>query len=272
MIGILLVITGVTWYGWKTGKLFSKKEITNNKIETIETKKNITETTDFYTIKAEYPIEPWDKDGVLEQFVKQIVDQKKEEWKIGGEAYNSEKETEDEYSDRPKMVYESNIFYEKFESKKMGTVSYLFKISEYTGGANANEEVQTFTFSKEGKMDIESFLNISDSQLVNGKKIPNDIALSRMIFEKTQNDLDNFPDTDMVSDGLGLSYLGADGITLDHKKCNCDGFFYGSNLQNFVVTDNGLVFYFGKGNITARVAGSIGIELNWESLKPYLNK
>ena len=84
MIGILLVITGVTWYGWKTGKLFSKKEITNNKIETIETKKNITETTDFYTIKAEYPIEPWDKDGVLEQFVKQIVDQKKEEWKIGG--------------------------------------------------------------------------------------------------------------------------------------------------------------------------------------------
>jgi uncharacterized protein YxeA len=271
-IVILLVAIGVSLYGWKNEKIVKKNktESKTEKTEIFEGEKSISEETEFYKISAKYPVEPWDKDGVMEKFVKQQVETKREDWKVGGEAYNSEKEIEKQYSDRPKMVYELNVFYDKFESRKMGTVSYLFRISEYTGGANANEVIQSFTFNKDGGTNVESFLNISDDQVVNNKKIPNDIALSQMILKKSQIDKDNFPDIDMVADGLGLSYLAADGVTLDHKKCNCNGYFYGSNLQNFIVSDEGLTFYFGKGEITARAMGVVGISFDWSELKPFL--
>lgn len=269
---ILLAAIGVSFYGWKNGKIIQKNKIESKteKTEIFEGEKSISEETEFYKINAKYPVELWDKDGVVEEFVKQQVETKKEEWKIGGEVYNSEKEIEKKYPDRPKMIYELSIVYDKFVSEKMKTVSYLFKIGQYTGGANGDEVVQTFTFNKDGLMSVEAFLNISDYQSVEDKKIPNDIAISEKIFEAAKFDKEKFSDLEMVSNGLGLAYLKSDGVTLDHKKCNCDGYFYGSNLQNFIVSDEGITFYFSKGEVTARAAGSVGIMLAWESLKPFI--
>lgn len=245
--------------------IFEYRKYQNNE-NTQETVKKIENKTDFYTIEAEYPIEPLDKDQIIKQFVEQQVEQKKEDWKIGGEIYNNEKNIEKQFPDRHKMVYSMNIVFEKFLSAKMGTVSYLFKIGEYTGGANGEEKIQTFTFDKNGKVDLESVINISDYQ----GKVPNDIALSNLIFEQIKNNKEIFPDENVAKQGLGLDYLKADGITLDKKKCNCDGYFYGSNLQNFVIKDDGLSFYFDKGKITFRAAGTTEVVLDWTILKPYL--
>lgn len=269
---ILIIIVGLGVYKFKKDRIFRNSGSINTKEEVITGEKVIKEETDFYKISAEYPVESLDVDGVIEGFVEQQIKTKKKEWEVGGDAYNTEKEVERQYPDRPKMTYELNIFYDRFESKKMGTVSYLFRISEYTGGANANEIIQAFTFGRNGLMDIESFIDISDYQINGNEKIPNDIAVSQKILEAAKVDRDKVSDLDMVSDGLGLSYLKADGVSLDHEKCNCDGFFYGSNLQNFVVTDNGLIFYFDKGEIAARAVGVVGITLTWEELKPFTVK
>lgn len=226
-------------------------------------------SSDFYRISAKIPRESWDTKDEMRQFVYGLVQQREEDWKVGGAIYEEEKKIGKDFPDRPKMTYSMNIAYQKIVSEKKETVSYVLLIGEYTGGANGSETVQTFTFDKNGRIGLESFVNISGEQLLNGKLIPNDIVLSRLLLEKAAADTEHFPIKDMISNGLGLSYLKSDGVTLDLKKCNCNGFFYGSNLQQFAVTDEGMRFYFNKGAITAGAAGSVNILLDWESLKPF---
>jgi len=252
---------------WKD---FERKSVNQN-VETAPQEKTIEAKTDFYEITAKYPTEVWDKDVVMEKFVTDQVNGKKEEWKVGGEIYNEEKDIENKFPDRPKMVYTFDINYQKFQSEKNGTVSYLFVIGSYTGGANGNEQVQTFTFNKNGLVDIESILNLSGyGQTKDGKNMGNDLAISYLLFEKAKTDTEKFPNEDMIKEGLGLSYLDDDGVTLNHEKCNCDGWLYASNLQNFVLTDSGVEFYFGKCAVTICASGSVGVLLDWQSLKPYL--
>lgn len=236
------------------------------------TEKTLTAKTDFYDIEAVYPVEPLDKNGIMEQFIKQQIEQRKEDWKVGGQVYNDEKDIEKQFPDRPKMVYSLNIIYKKFTSTNRDSVSYLFLVGEYTGGANGSEKVQTFTFDKNGQITIESILDTSGYTVMKEKETPNDLALSYLLLDQAKNNKEVFPDINMVRDGLGLSYLKNDGITLDHEKCNCDGWLYASNLQNFVITNEGITFYFDKGAITMNAAGSTAINLAWNNLAPYLLK
>jgi|GEM_PF-518950 len=236
--------------------------------------KSIVSATDFYDISAKYPTESLDRDGIMESFVKDQIAQREESWKDGGEAYETEKKIEKDFPDRSKMTYTLDISYQRFVSNVRDTVSYLFIIGEYTGGANGREIVQSFTFDKNGKVDLESLLDIAGSRPIgqNSASVPNDISLSELLLAQAQKNPEQFPDLDMVRTGLGLAYLGTDGVTLDHKKCGCDGFFYGSNLQNFVVTDDGLEFFFGKGDITIGAAGAVSIGISWSDLQPYLKE
>ncbi len=275
VIGLLVILVFLIAAG-ATVFFYSKNRHTQIKLanqESRATEKTFTAKTDFYDIEAVYPIEPLDKNGVIEQFINQQVEQRKEDWKIGSPAYNDEKNIERDFPDRPKMVYSLNIVYKKFTAASRGTVSYLFLVGEYTGGANGSEKVQTFTFDKNGQVAIESILDTSGYATMKGKnKMPNDLALSYLLLEQARKDKEIFPDINTVRDGLGLSYLKNDGISLDHKKCNCDGWLYASNLQNFIITDNGLTFYFDKGAITMNAAGSTAINLSWNDLKTYLLK
>lgn len=264
--GVVVIVIAGAWYVLAHRGVSGVAQNTGAQSEkTIEAK------TDFYDITAKYPVEPLDKEGVMAQFVNQQVAQREEDWKTGGEAYNQEKDVEKQFPDRPKMVYTLDITYQKFTSSVRGTVSYLFTIGEYTGGANGDEKVQAFTFDKNGLVDIQSILNLAGYDAATSTKdMGNDLALSYALLDKAKADPDMFPELDMVRDGLGLSYLKADGVTLDHTKCKCDGWLYASNLQNFAVTDQGMTFYFDKYAITIGAAGISHIALDWADLRPYL--
>lgn len=221
--------------------------------------KKVEDKNDFYDISAVYPVDARDKTSTIENFVISKVEEKKDDWKIGGDAYNEEKKIEKDFPDRPKMEYQYSISYKKYESKKWGTVSYVFTTYEFTGGANGNVTVNTFTFDNQGLVVIDSILDFNNG---------NDIPLTRLMRDALLKR--ETASSDMINDGLGLSYLKADGKTFDTKKCECDGFFFPSNFQNFVVEDNGLRFIFNKYQVAPGVDGLPEIMMPYSTMKTYL--
>jgi predicted porin len=226
-----------------------------------ERKVALTDSTSFYAISVEYPMERRDADNVMHDFVMDKFNTKKEEWKTGGEVHLNELKVTAAFPDRANIKYTYDIEFEAFSSKKTNIISYLFTNYEYTGGANGNTTVNTFAFSSDKKLvDIQSILDFENH---------NDVELTKLLAETALSDTTLFF-RDFVYDGLGLSYLKSDGKTLDKEKCDCDGFFFGSNFQNFIVKDSGIVFYFNKYDIAPGAAGVTSVLLTWEQLKPYL--
>lgn len=231
----------------------------------------IERSSDFYEIKAEYPRESLDKDNIMKTYVTNLVEERMTDWEVGGEIYNAEQAVAQEFPDRPKMVYTLNILYQKFNSSDLDTVSYLFIVEEYTGGANGIINVQTFTFDSNGLVEVEDVLNLAGETInPEGLVVYNDLALSKLIFEQTTKNEELFPNSEITQEGLGLAYLKDDGVSLDLEKCHCDGWFYGANLQNFVLTNEGISFFYGKCDITICASGVVQVSLDWKTLAPYL--
>lgn len=228
----------------------------------VENKKTFIDENSFYSIKTEYPIEILDKNNDIENFIMSNVKQRQEDWKIGGELYNSEKQLKEEFSDRPDMIYSFDTTYKKIDAKNKGIKNYVFLSYEYTGGAHPNNWTTTFSFDKNGRIDIQNILDFSDYK---------DIELTKILAEKLKGK--EFEDrivSDMLEQGLGLSYLEKDGKSINKEKCSCDGFFFGSNFQNFYIKDTGITFIFSPYQIAPYAAGTIEVELDWELLKPFL--
>jgi hypothetical protein len=221
-----------------------------------------TEETDFYAITTVRPKESKDVNDVMAQYVDGLIAAKQTEWKIGGPIHLAEQEVSADFPDRPKVTYVLDVRYSSTTSQKLGTVSYVFMITEMTGGANGNVAITTFTFDKNGQVAIDSILDYE-----NGK----DIALTRLLAEVAveQNPL-AFQSRDQLMQGLGLAYLKSDGVTFDAVACGCDGFFFPSNFQNFSVTDSGLTFTFSKYAIAPGAVMTPEISLTWAQLAPYL--
>lgn len=227
----------------------------------LQKEKKIEDVNDFYSIKAVYPNESLDKNNTMRDIVMQKINEKKEAWKIGGDLYTQEQKIAKDFPDRPKMQYQYDISYKKYESLLYGTVSYVFTTYEFTGGANGNIAIDTFTFNKEGKVDVESVLNLATDN--------NDIKLSRILADTAMADTQAGYNKDMLYEGLGLAYLKADGKTLDVAKCHCDGFFFGSNFQHFIIIDEGIGFVFSKYQIAPGVLGTPEVMLPWEVVQDY---
>ena len=228
-----------------------------------ERKAVLADSTSFYTISVEYPEESRDKEQVMKTFVLDRYQTKKEEWKAGGPVHEEEQKITRAFPDRAKMRSGYDMGFERFSADSLGVISYLFTTYEYTGGANGNIQVNSYSFGKNNhRILVEDILDFSENK---------DIALSRLLAEQALSDTTLFF-KDFVDTGLGLAYLKADGVTLDKAKCGCDGYFFGSNFQNFVVEDRGLAFYFNKYAIAPGAAGITRIALSWEQLRPYLRK
>lgn len=222
----------------------------------------IKESTDFYDIDAVYPNESLDKDHVMEKEIKKVVDFSKEYWKEGGDVYNTEKEISTTYPDRPIIKYQLGITYTKFESKMLETVTYVFEEYIFTGGAHGNTVVNTYTFDKTGKVEIESFLKLKENN--------NDISITKLLESKLKVVLGEDLNLNILRGGLGLSLLKSDGITIDLKK-NTDGFSFDSNFKKFILLDEGIKFIFDSYQVAPYSAGNPEVILTWLELKQYLN-
>ncbi|MEA4910820.1 hypothetical protein SDC9_21677 [bioreactor metagenome] len=236
---------------------------TNTESVSVEEKK-ITNNTDFYEINIKYPEDSRDKNKEIESFILASTERKKDDWKVGGEIYNDEKALTKLYPDRANTAYTYDITYQTYEAPSRGTISYVFNTYEFTGGAHGNSVVNTFTFNKDGKIAIDDILTLAENN--------NDIKLSRVLAEKIRQSQGDMVIEDMLMEGLGLAYLKADGKTLDKEKCNCDGFFFGSNFQNFYLTDEGITFLFNQYQVAPGAAGIVKVTLDWDSLNSYLKK
>jgi len=272
---IILIIIAVLAIIFSLWKIYKPSTTVNNNIEPNSTsttatttgtfeEKTFSDKNDFYEISAKYPSDPLDKNNDVETFVLSKIKEKQNEWKVGGDVYDGEKETEEKFPDRPKMVYTYDISYEKYESQDKGTVSYVLKIYEFTGGAHGITVVQTFTFDNNGLVDIQDVLNLAANN--------NAINLSRVLATSLEKNDSDVITEDMMMEGLGLAYLKADGKTFDKVKCACDGFNFASNFQNFYITNAGITFLFSQYQVAPGAAGIVATTLDWNTLKPYLIK
>ena len=221
----------------------------------------INHSNDFYTISAEYPKELKDRDFIMEKDVLRIVNQKKEEWKIGGPLHNEEKIIMSQNPDRPLFLkYELNIQYDQFESKKTDTVSYFFKNYEFTGGAHGGTGLMTYTFDEKGQVHAEDLLDL------NG---PNSLALSKMLRDKLKVSLGELYNQEMLDGGLGLQFIKNDAM---YKSVGENTFNFSLNFKNFVVLDEGIKFIFGQYQVAPYAAGMPEVLLSWEELKTFTKK
>jgi hypothetical protein len=223
--------------------------------------KTISDKTDFYEMSATYPVDTYDTKHVIEEFVLAKINEKKEAWKKGGEVELAEKKVSQDFPDRPKMVYQYMIGYKKYSSEKFGTVSYVISLYEFSGGAHGMTNITTFTFSKNGQLAIDSLLDFAKNN--------NDVALTKILAKHVTSTLGENTDTQMINDGLGLSFLKSDGVTFDKAKCQCDGFFFPSNMQNFVIQDDGIMFVMSQYQVAPYAAGLPEILIPWKELEPY---
>ena len=234
----------------------------NNNILNSTSSVSVNESNDFYTIKATYPTDPLDKEGVIKSVVESWINQDREDWKIGGDIYNSEQKLRKIYPDMSKAAYELNIQYTKEISEKYQTVTYRITKYEFTGGAHGNTSLATFTFDKNGQIKIEDILNFENK---------NDIFLTRILKTHLISliDKDNLQE-DMMDQGLGLAFLDKNDNFVK-AKCDCDGFLFPSNFQNFSVLDEGVKFIMNTYQVGPGTLGNPEAIISWTELKPYLS-
>ena len=170
----------------------------------------------------------------------------------------SDKQLEWKSVSTPRNEYQINYTVVTSDSSK--TVSYLMNEYENTGGASGNQKVTSFSFRNNQLLDIQKILNFSGN---------NDIKLTRLLAEKASKDTITFSSS-MYNESFGLNFLQKDGVTLDKAKCKCDGFFFGSNLQCYVIRNEGIGFVFGKYVVGPGSSQTPEILLDWKTLEPFL--
>ncbi|MEI8109763.1 MAG: hypothetical protein WCH59_02135 [Chitinophagia bacterium] len=205
--------------------------------------KQIIDSTANYVIKVNYPDEPQDKEMIMKKWVDLKLSDKQLEWKNLASPHN-----------------EYQINYSVITSDSSKTVSYVMNEYENTGGASGNQKVTSFAFRNNQLLDIQKILNFSQN---------NDIKLTRLLAEKASKDTVTF-NSAMLNESFGLNFLQKDGITLDKNKCKCNGFFFGSNLQCYVIRNEGIGFVFGKYVVGPGSSQTPEILLNWKTLEPFL--
>jgi hypothetical protein len=251
---VIIILIGIL-YG--ISSLPSGPEIDNNQ-KTQATFAVITksETTDFYTLDAQYPSDPRDRNGIITTWAENIINKTQQDWKTGGELQLSEAQLSVEFPDRPQMQYSLNIDYTRHESVKLGTVSYVMQNYEFTGGAHGNTGLKTFTFNDDGIIDLSAVLTINETTSVN---------LANIIRNTLTQSLGDMSDEGMIRDGLDCAYIN------DSDTQICDASALAQNLQNFYITDTGITFIFGQYQVAAYAVGMPEVTLTWSELAPFMN-
>ena len=221
---------------------------------------SLSTSTSFYTINARYAYDSRDTQGLMKQFAEYKVNEKEAAWSASSTVYRDAQATFTKHPDMPVPHNEYDLTYVKYESPAKHTISYLYAMYDYAGGANGVTTLASFTFGPNGTIPIDSILDFDNG---------NDIALTKIMRDKLITALGQSANKKMIDQGLGLAYLKADGA-FDAKKCKCDGFFFGSNFQNFFVTDLGITFGLDQEKVAAHSEGMPEVLFSWKELAPYI--
>lgn len=224
--------------------------------------KTLSYNSEFYNISAEYPVEQWDYSGDLKDFVDETVAYYRRDWSAGGMHYEDEMLDRELNPKRDQSKFEMNIRFEKFTSYERKIHSYLFYTYVFTGGANGMSTVTSFNFDENGLITPDVFFRMNDRK---------EILLTRLLAEKALTMPDVF-NKQSVRKGLGLIYLKPDGLTADSTRFNRRIFQFKSNYETFIISDDGVHFYYDKYRLTPGAAGNPSIFLNWQQLTPFVNK
>lgn len=264
IVALYIGISHTFWMAKNSENYLQNRENLENRLEEENTfeEKSIQEENDFYEISISYPLDSRDKNKIIEDYVFYQVNQKREEWKIGGETYNFEEQLSKDFPDRAKIKYAFYIDYETKEWLEEGIVSYILTNYQYTGGAHGNSSITTFTFDKEGLLKIEDLIDLASDD--------NAIKLSRILLEELKNEYPDLPEDQMLY-GLGLAYLKEDGKTFDKEKAKLDGYNFASNFQEFYLGESGITFLFSQYRVAPGAMGTVEATLSWEVLKPFTN-
>lgn len=238
---IFLVLTALVFFFVKKQEF--KQAQTNGPAVVVVGEQKITEETSRYKIDIAYPLVPND-DSISKYVVTTISDFKKNA---------SDEENFPEGSSCTQ--HELNGSYKKVESKKLGTVSYIYSMYEFTCGAHGNTALTTFTFDSTGKpVGLDAIIFPGNFSSVSKK------FGEELIIPKLKAQLGDMYNEEMVRFGL----FGEDGV----KK---DGFLAISPYENFAISDDGATFIFGQYQVAPYAAGMPEVFLSWQELLPYSN-
>lgn len=240
---ILLIIFGglaigmVMFIGWwqqyKATKTFNQNMgLTTGEI-------TIGRSTEKYEISAVYPVDTRDTNSAMATFVNQSVRTSEKDWSGADAVFPGMKNTLD-------------ISYDTMKSAELGTVSYIFRIYEFTGGAHGNTALRIFTFNEQGGEVVPA--NILREGFQSDKEF-----ISTLIRPRLIEALGIAEDQDsqlMMDQGLCLS--------ADSTEC------FGPVVNNIIPTDSGLNIIFDTYQVAPYVVGQPTITIPWTDLVNYL--
>jgi hypothetical protein len=206
----------------------------------------IHEKTNSYTIDAKAPHEDRDTENKIGAYIDQLIVDKKADWES-----TTGKEAE--------TLRTLTIDVTKHTSTTRDLVSYVVTAYAFSGGAHGDTTTHVLTFGKNGYKTPEEILNFEK-----------DLELTKLIYAHALKDTNLLLEKDTLAKGLGVAYLKKDGTTFDAEKCGCDGFFFGSNLQEFFFDGATAHFLFAPYTIAAGAVGTVEIEVPLVELEPYM--
>lgn len=187
---------------------------TDNKIET----RVVSEQSDYFEVKVEYP----ENKLIGSREVKSFIEERVENFK------------EFALEDVPELrnrgfvaKYSLNINLENYKSKNY--ISYVLFISEYTGGANVNQIVESFVYEEDSE---------------------NKVSITDVVYDKSKFISELYRKLEEKDKSIGIF---SNDIEIE-------------SINNFYITDSSLVVLFSKYEVAPGAAGIVTITIPREKL------
>lgn len=227
---ILIIILTTLNIGLIIKQMFLTTNILNSKIYTssnIEEKRvsNISENHKF-KIDVYYPVSNY---PILNKAVMKIVNNH----------LNLFKQSTHDKNIQPNQYYTLNILYNTYDYSNY--LSYIFRISEYTGGAHPNNIVATISYNK----DNDQIITINDL-------VKDNESLLDVLSTESRKILENNP---IFKDKV------VQGMMLDGTKPKLE------NFKNFVFSKDGLIIFFEQYQIAPYSYGEFNVIIPYSKIR-----
>lgn len=184
-----------------TTNILYSKSYTSSNIE----EKRVSNTSENHKFKIDvyYPVSNY---PILNKAVMKIVNSH----------LNAFKQSTSDKNIQPNQYYTLNILYNTYDYSNY--LSYIFRISEYTGGAHPNNTISTISYNKDNNTIITiddllknneallDILSIESRKILESNSIFKDDFVRDMMLEGTKPKLENFKNFVFSKDGLMIFF------------------------------------------------------------------